>query len=286
LEEGPSTQKSQASTASTSTTPSTSPSDRQNEKLPISFPRPRPPAKPQDEDDDIGNYSRVQIIDTSFRIQKVRKSKALPGVQLTPQDLQDLESLAAYLATVYGLPEEDCLVILQESVPHLRLIVEEVRVASNSERPEMLADLKVLQREMDDALRGDPGEQSTLEQIEASDGMLDLETAARLMTDLHHKATAAMRNAGIVPYENRPGIAFSHHGATLMEAPVTYSSGAISLPQVQWDLFMPHSVTEPKSHSINPTASGWQDSQTSPFATASTLPDNLHFDQNETIKRH
>jgi hypothetical protein len=52
---------------------------------------------------------------------------------------------------------------------------------------------------------------SALEQIEASsDGMVDLETAAMLMTDLHHKATAAMRTAGVEPYENRPGMAFLH----------------------------------------------------------------------------
>jgi hypothetical protein len=37
----------------------------------------------------------------------------------TLQDLQDPESLAAYLATVYGLPEEDCLAILQECATHV-----------------------------------------------------------------------------------------------------------------------------------------------------------------------
>ncbi|RDW88623.1 hypothetical protein BP6252_00655 [Coleophoma cylindrospora] len=108
---------------------------------------------------------------------------------------------------------------------------------------------------------------SALEQIEASsDGMVDLETAAMLMTDLHHKATAAMRNAGVGPYENRPGMAFSHHGA-IMDPSVTYPSGAIALPQVQWDSFMPQSVTESKSHSIS---SGSQESQSS-FASVSTL---------------
>jgi hypothetical protein len=112
---------------------------------------------------------------------------------------------------------------------------------------------------------------SALEQIEASsDGMVDLETAAMLMTDLHHKATAAMRNASVGPYENRPGMAFSHNGAALMEPSVTYPSGAISLPQVQWDSFMPQSVTEPKSHSITSNASGSQESQTS-FTSVSTL---------------
>ncbi|KAF8854849.1 hypothetical protein BDZ45DRAFT_26275 [Acephala macrosclerotiorum] len=105
---------------------------------------------------------------------------------------------------------------------------------------------------------------SALEQIEASsDGLVDLETAAMLMTDLHHKATAAMRTAGVGPYENRPGMAFPHHGAALME-PLT---GAISLPQVQWDSFMPQSVTEPKSHSIT---SGYQESQAS-FTSGSTM---------------
>ena len=103
---------------------------------------------------------------------------------------------------------------------------------------------------------------SALEQIEASsDGMVDLETAAMLMTDLHHKATAAMRNAGVEPFENGPGMAFSHNGTTLMEPSVTYPSGAVSLPQ--WDTFMPQSVTEPKAHSITSSGSGSQDSQIS-----------------------
>jgi len=116
---------------------------------------------------------------------------------------------------------------------------------------------------------------AALEQIEASsDGMVDLETAAMLMTDLHHKATAAMRNAGVGPYERRPGMAFSHSGSALMEPSVTYASGAISLPQVQWDSFMPQSVTEPKSHSITSNASGSQESFTSSstFQPGNQLP--------------
>lgn len=112
---------------------------------------------------------------------------------------------------------------------------------------------------------------SALEQIEASsDGMVDLETAAMLMTDLHHKATAAMRNAGVGPYENRPGMAFAQ-GAALLEPSVTYPSGAVSLPQVQWDQFMPQSVSEPKSHSITSATSGSQESQAS-FSTGLSTP--------------
>lgn len=125
---------------------------------------------------------------------------------------------------------------------------------------------------------------SALEQIEASsDGMVDLETAAMLMTDLHHKATAAMRNAGVGPYENRPGMAFPHHGTALMEPSVTYPSGAISLPQVQWDSFMPQSVTEPKSHSITSNASGSQESQAS-FTSVSTF--QPHPNQLPPIVKH
>ncbi|RQM06335.1 hypothetical protein DH86_00001136 [Scytalidium sp. 3C] len=125
---------------------------------------------------------------------------------------------------------------------------------------------------------------SALEQIEASsDGMVDLETAAMLMTDLHHKATAAMRSAGVGPYETRPGMAYSPNGAALMEPSVTYPSGAISLPQVQWDSFMPQSVTEPKSHSISSAASGGHDSQTS-FSSVSTL--QPHPNQLPPIMKH
>lgn len=112
---------------------------------------------------------------------------------------------------------------------------------------------------------------SALEQIEASsDGMVDLETAAMLMTDLHHKATVAMRNAGVGPFDQGPGMAFSGTGSSLGEPSVTYPSGAISLPQVQWDAFMPQSVTEPKAHSISSSGSGSQDSHGS-FASAATL---------------
>ena len=118
---------------------------------------------------------------------------------------------------------------------------------------------------------------SALEQIEASsDGMVDLETAAMLMTDLHHKATAAMRNAGVGPYEIRPGMAFSQ-GAALLEPSVTYPSGAISLPQVQWDSFMPQGVSEPKSHSITSATSGSsQESQTSYTTGVSTPQPHPH----------
>lgn len=87
---------------------------------------------------------------------------------------------------------------------------------------------------LDPAAAFDP---AALEQIEAgSDGIVDLETAAMLMTDLHHKATAAMRGS---PHHHRP----PH-----LPASVTYPNGAIGLPHVPWDAFMPRpAVIEPTS---------------------------------------
>ncbi|RKF81054.1 Zinc finger protein klf1 [Golovinomyces cichoracearum] len=68
-----------------------------------------------------------------------------------------------------------------------------------------------------------------LEQIEASsDGMVDLETAAMLMTDLHQKATAVMRSAGVGPYENRTNIAISHSPTILEQPMISYSSWDIN----------------------------------------------------------
>lgn len=119
---------------------------------------------------------------------------------------------------------------------------------------------------------------SALEQIEASsDGMVDLETAAMLMTDLHHKATAAMLNAGVGPYENGPGTAYTRNGSSLLEPSVTYPSGAISLPHMQWDSFMSQSVTEPKAHSITSAFSTSQESQRSMAGSSSmqTHPNRL-----------
>lgn len=111
---------------------------------------------------------------------------------------------------------------------------------------------------------------SALEQMEAgNDGIFDVEAAAMLVADLHHKATAAMRGEEN-NYEDSASIAYSPHGSTIMESTVTYPSGAIALPQMQWDGFMPPSVTEPKAHSISSSASGSFESQQS-FATGTTI---------------
>ncbi|KAM0334051.1 hypothetical protein ACHAQA_001071 [Verticillium albo-atrum] len=115
---------------------------------------------------------------------------------------------------------------------------------------------------------------SALEQIEAtSDGVFDVETAAMLVADLHHKATAAMRSNG--SYDGNSSAPYSPRGSALMEASVTYPSGAIALPQVQWDSFMPQSVAEPKAHSITSSASGSFESQQS-FTSSSTMQPHVN----------
>ncbi|CAK7275338.1 hypothetical protein SEPCBS57363_006630 [Sporothrix epigloea] len=109
---------------------------------------------------------------------------------------------------------------------------------------------------------------AAIEQLEASsDGIFDVETAAMLVADLHHKATAASRASGS-PYENANGIPhFPQSSAPIMEPAVTYPSGAIAIPQ--WDSFMAQQV-DSKSHSIASSASGVYD--TPPFVTNASQP--------------
>lgn len=114
---------------------------------------------------------------------------------------------------------------------------------------------------------------AALEQIEASsEGIFDVETAAMLVADLHHKATAAMRANGS-PYESSPNVGYSHNGSAMMEPAVTYPSGAIALSQ--WDSFLPQGVADAKAHSISSSASGSFESQP-PFASGSAIQPHPH----------
>jgi hypothetical protein len=116
---------------------------------------------------------------------------------------------------------------------------------------------------------------ATLEQIEASsDGMVDLETAAMLMTDLHHKATAAMSSQEMDAMGDGAETAITPHGTTWIDPSVTYSTGAV--PHMPWDAFMPHAIAEPKAHSISSSVSGSHDSQSSQpsFTSISTVHPN------------
>lgn len=92
-------------------------------------------------------------------------------------------------------------------------------------------------------------DQGTLEQIEASsDGMLDLETAAMLMTDFQHKAAAAAANAHL---HNGEGSLpdFSPDRSSMLESS-DFLGGASTLPQIPWDSFMPSNSSHQKAHSL------------------------------------
>jgi hypothetical protein len=116
---------------------------------------------------------------------------------------------------------------------------------------------------------------ATLEQIEASsDGMIDLETAAMLITDLHHKAAAGMANHHHEPAKLEEAPApYSPDHTTMFDGGVPYLSNAVPLPEMPWDSFMSHSVIQPKAHSISSSLSGSQDSQLSQLSynSASTI---------------
>lgn len=75
---------------------------------------------------------------------------------------------------------------------------------------------------------------ATLEQIEASsDGMVDLETAAMLMTDFQHKAAAAATGqANDHPESDR---SLSPGRGSLMDPAVSYMTSNATLPQMPWD---------------------------------------------------
>lgn len=127
---------------------------------------------------------------------------------------------------------------------------------------------------------------ATLEQIEASsDGMVDLETAAMLMTDLHHKATAAMTSQEADGDEQET--TFSPDRDGLLGPSVAYFPGAVSLPQVPWDAFMPQSVPEPKAHSISSSLSGSQDTHLTQLSFTSNSTAHPHPNQLPPImERH
>ncbi|PGH35953.1 hypothetical protein GX50_01123 [[Emmonsia] crescens] len=89
---------------------------------------------------------------------------------------------------------------------------------------------------------------AALGQIEASsDGMVDIETAAMLMTDFQHKAAAAATNQNHGGDGRDP--TYSPDRAVILEPSVAYLSGNATLPQMPWDTFM--STPDVKSHSIS-----------------------------------
>jgi hypothetical protein len=114
---------------------------------------------------------------------------------------------------------------------------------------------------------------ATLEQIEdTSDDMVDIEAAALLMTDFHHKAMASQEPEPLPDVvDPLPNI----NGSSLMEPSASYSNGAMSLPQMPWDSFMPRNSIDHKANSI--ASSNGRDMRSSfdansSFPHAKTLP--------------
>ena len=116
---------------------------------------------------------------------------------------------------------------------------------------------------------------ATLEQIEASsDGMLDLETAAMLMTDFHHKATAAI--AAQDNENDEPSAPYSPDHTTMFDTSVPYLPNTLPMPQMPWETFISQPVNQPKAHSVSSSLSGSQDSHVSQlsFNSGSTVQPN------------
>ncbi|KAK6952958.1 hypothetical protein Daesc_005255 [Daldinia eschscholtzii] len=111
---------------------------------------------------------------------------------------------------------------------------------------------------------------STLsEQIEASsEGAFDVEHAAMLVADLHHKAM--MRDNGS-PYESGPSMTYTPNNAPIMDPAVTYPTSAVPIPHsVPWDSFVPQSTMDAKAQSVASNASASFESQ-QPFANVSAI---------------
>ena len=107
---------------------------------------------------------------------------------------------------------------------------------------------------------------SALEQIEAnSEGMLDIETAAMLMTDLHSKA-----------HEEDASTPYSPDHTTMFDNAAPYLANGLQMPQMPWENFVPHSVNP--AHPISSTVSGSHDSQLSQlsFPSASHVHQHQH----------
>ncbi|KAI2626681.1 fungal-specific transcription factor domain-containing protein [Hypoxylon sp. NC1633] len=125
-----------------------------------------------------------------------------------------------------------------------------------------------------------PIDASTLsEQIEASsEGAFTVEHAAMLVADLHHKATAAMRD-NATPYEPGPSMPYPPppNVPQLMDATATYAPSAVPMPQsMPWDTFAPQSTVDAKVHvPVTPNAPESFESQQS-FAHVSVTPAQLN----------
>ena len=89
--------------------------------------------------------------------------------------------------------------------------------------------------------------------------MLDLETAAMLMTDFQHKAAAAAANSHLNDTDDSIPDYSPDRSSLLEQDPTDYSA---TLPHMAWDTFMPSNPSETKAHSMTSSMSS-QDTHTS-----------------------
>ncbi|KAI0117541.1 fungal-specific transcription factor domain-containing protein [Hypoxylon sp. NC0597] len=125
---------------------------------------------------------------------------------------------------------------------------------------------------------------STLsEQIEASsEGAFDVEHAAMLVADLHHKA---MMRDNASPYEPGPSMSYPPNGPPMVDPTVNYPPSAVPLPQsVPWDSYIPQSM-DAKAHTSAPSAPGSFDSQQS-FTNVSAVQAQPNFSPSSTGPSH
>ncbi|KKK14923.1 hypothetical protein P175DRAFT_0426622 [Aspergillus ochraceoroseus IBT 24754] len=112
---------------------------------------------------------------------------------------------------------------------------------------------------------------ATLEQIEASsDGMVDIQAAAMLMTDFQHKAAAAA--TGQITDCAESDRSFSPGRGPLLEPSVSYLSGNATLPQMPWDSLV--SPADSKHHIMSPFTS--QDASSVDRHVNDSLAPSLH----------
>jgi Fungal specific transcription factor domain len=128
------------------------------------------------------------------------------------------------------------------------LASEAKRRGPNTKAPEVSDVAKALPVGADTAMLGQMDNNRDLDDA-------DLEQAAMLMQNFHHKAMSSQEPEPMVA--DGPETVTTANGPALLEPSVSYPPGAVSLPQMPWDSFMGHSVTEPKAHSI--TSNGSQD---------------------------
>jgi Fungal specific transcription factor domain len=100
--------------------------------------------------------------------------------------------------------------------------------------------------------------------------MVDLETAAMLMTDFQHKAAAAANGHLHDSQSSMP--TYSPDRGSMLEPSIEYLSGAATLPQMPWDTFMSQAPQDHKSHSMSSSMSS-QDTSLSqqPFVNMGTI---------------